>query len=212
MNLEGSASAFGITVGAGEQEQRSYKTYVSDDLIQQFGALLGTFQKDNQGKTGLLILVDEFGTIPDKSGLASIVKGCSSGIARFGVIGIATTVTGLMRGHTSIGRQIDSIRVPTMPQDELHEILKKVEYVVDHAITFEEDAADAITERSEGFPDFAHLLGKEAMILASRAEPQRCLCVTLKRSLETSPGADCRAFTRSFITTPLETYRSERFY
>ena len=173
VNLEGSVGAFGVKVGGGGQEQRSYKTYVSDDLIQQFRALLGTIQKDNQERTGLLILIDEFDTIPDKSGFASIVKACSSDFVKFGVIGIATNVTELMRDHTSIGRQIDSIQVPQMPQEELHEILKKGEYVVDHAVTFEDDAASAITRRSEGFPYFTHLLGKEAMILAFERSSRR---------------------------------------
>ncbi len=173
VNVEGSAGLFGAKLGASGQEEKVYKKYVSDDLVQQFRAVLGTIQKDNHQRSGLLILIDEFDTIPDKTGFASIVKACSSDFVRFGVIGIGTNVAELMRDHTSIGRQIDTINVPLMPPDELHEIIKKAEYVVDHAITFDEDAAQAIVDKSEGFPYFTHLLGKEAMVLAYERGGQR---------------------------------------
>ena len=100
-------------------------------------------------------------------------RACSSDFVKFGVVGIATSVSELMRDHTSIGRQIDTIPVPLMPLQELAEILKKGEFVVDHKIIFEEQAANIITNRSEGFPYFTHLLGKEAMVLAfERSSPR----------------------------------------
>lgn len=166
INVEGSAGFFGTKIGAKGQEEKIYKNYVSDDLIQQFRALLGTIQRDNHKKTGLLILIDEFDTIPDKEGFSSIVKACSSDFVKFGIIGIATSVTELMRDHTSIGRQIDAIPVPLMPQYELGEILKKGEFMVNQSITFEDQASVTITEKSEGFPYFTHLMGKEAMVIA----------------------------------------------
>lgn len=117
--------------------------------------------------------MDEFDTIENKEGFSSIVKACSSDFVKFGVVGIATSVAELIREHTSIGRQIDTIQVPLMPQDELKEILKKGEYMVDHLISFEPDAANVITKRSEGFPYFTHLMGKESMTLAfERGSPR----------------------------------------
>lgn len=162
---EGSIGAFGTKLGASGKEEKSYKSYVSDDLVQQFRQVLGTVQKDNQDKEGLLILIDEFDTIPDKEGFASLVKGCSE-FVKFGVVGIATNIGELMGDHLSIGRQIEIIHVPLMPEPELHQILKRGEYVVDDAIIFGDDASAEITRRSEGFPYFSHLLGKEAMVLA----------------------------------------------
>lgn len=173
INVEGGAGILGAKFAASGQEEKLYKSYVSDDLIQQFRSLLGTIQKDNNKRTGILILIDEFDTIEDKSGFSSIVKACSSEFVKFGVIGIATNVAELMRDHTSIGRQIDTIQVPLMPEEELHEILKKGEYIVGDAITFDEDASREIALRSEGFPFFTHLLGKEAMILAFERKSPR---------------------------------------
>ena len=166
VKAEGELGLFGTKIGGSGSEESVYSSYVSDDLIQQFRTLLGTIQKDNQSRSGLLILVDEFDTIENKDGFASIIKACSSDFVRFGVVGIATSVTELMRDHSSIGRQIDAVQIPHMPEYELTDILKKGEFIVDHAITFESNAASAITERSEGFPFFTHLLGKEAMVSA----------------------------------------------
>ncbi len=156
----------GAKLKAQTRQEKTFRQYVSSDLIQQFRQLLGTIQKDNQKRTGLLLLIDEFDRIPDKEGFASIVKACSSDYVKFGVVGIASTVTELIRDHSSIGRQIDAVHVPLMPQDELQQILNRAEFVVSKAITFDPEAAAEIAARSEGFPFFTHLLGREAMLLA----------------------------------------------
>lgn len=166
VGIDGSAGFFGAKVGAKGQEESKFVPYVSDDLIQQFRALLGTVRKDNQNRDGILMLIDEFDTIKDKTGFASIVKACSSDFVKFGVIGIGANVSELIKDHSSINRQIDFIDVPLMPEYERIQIIKRAEYRVDHAITFEDAATSEICEKSEGFPYFVHLLGKEAMLLA----------------------------------------------
>ncbi len=173
VTLGGEVGLFGQKFSPQSQAQKTFKQYVSDDTIQQFRHLLGTIQKDNQNRSGLLILVDEFDRIPDKDGFASIVKACSSDFIRFGVVGIATSVTELIRDHSSIGRQIETVHVPLMPSDELGQILRRAEFAVGEAIIFERDAVEEITRRSEGFPFFTHLLGREAMLLAfERGSPK----------------------------------------
>ena len=166
VSVEGGAGFFGAKVGAKGQEESKYTPYVSDDLIQQFRSLLGIIKRDNQDKDGLLILVDEFDTIEDKSGFSSIVKACSSDFVKFGVIGIASNISELIKDHSSINRQIDFINVPLMPEFERLQIIKRAEYRIDHLIEFDGDAMNEICEKSEGFPYFVHLLGKEAMLLA----------------------------------------------
>jgi len=170
VSLGGEFGAFGLKLAPAGQEEKTYKQYISDDLIQQFRHLLGTIQKDNNNRSGLLLIVDEFDRIADKDGFASIVKACSSDFVKFGVVGIATTVTELIRDHSSIGRQIDTVPVPLMPKEELSQILRRAEFIVDEAITFESDASQAIAQRSEGFPFFTHLMGREAMLLAFERE------------------------------------------
>lgn len=165
LGVEGGVSAFGAKIGAKGTEESKFTSYVSDDLTQQFRALLGTIRKDNQEKDGLLILVDEFDTINDKTGFASIVKACSGEFVRFGVVGIGANVTELLKDHSSISRQIDFIDVPLMPELERAQILNRAAQQIQYAITFSDPARDEICKKSEGFPYFVHLLGKEAMLL-----------------------------------------------
>jgi hypothetical protein len=166
MESQGGFNFFGAKIGTSGKEESKYESYISGDISQQFRQLVGTIRKDNQNKTGLLIIIDEFDTIPDKEGFASLVKTCSSDYVKFGIVGIAGSITELVNDHTSIGRQIDMIRVPPMPEDELQHILRRAEYAVDETITFDEPAAHAIATGSEGFPYFSHLLGRETMIMA----------------------------------------------
>lgn len=166
ISAEGGANIFGAKLQAKGLQEEKYESYVSDDLIQQFRQLLGTIQKDNSDKTGLLIIIDEFDTIENKEGFSSIVKTCSSEYIKFGVVGIASSVSELIKDHTSIGRQLDFINVPLMPDYELNQILKRGEFAVQKLIIFEEDAENLITSKSEGFPYFVHLLGKEAMLIS----------------------------------------------
>ncbi|MEM8719720.1 MAG: hypothetical protein AAGE84_10485 [Cyanobacteria bacterium P01_G01_bin.39] len=166
VGAEGGGNFFGVKLGAKGTEEKSYKTYVSDDLIQQFKQILGTIQKDNQQASGLLILIDEFDTLKDKSGFSSIIKTCSSSFVKFGVIGIASDITELIEDHSSIGRQIESIEVDRMPEYELLDILGKAEFHVRKEIIFDDSSKHSIVGQSEGFPYFVHLLGREAMLIA----------------------------------------------
>lgn len=173
VGVEGGAAVFGAKLGAKGIEEKTFEHFISDDLIQQFRQVLGAVRKDNQQKTGLLLLIDEFDTIPDKNGFASIVKACSSEFVKFGVVGIATNLSELIREHGSIGRQIDIISVPLMSSDELDLVLRRSEFRVSNAITFDETARNTIVSKAEGFPYFAHLLGKEAMLSAFRRSSPR---------------------------------------
>lgn len=160
-------------IGGKGNWEKKYAPQVTDDLIQQFRQLLRLVRKDTQAShNGLLIMIDEFDTIPDKSGFASIVKACSSEFVKFGIIGIASSISELIQDHSSIGRQLDYIKVELMPKYELHNILKKAEHKV-NAITFTERAAEEITSKSEGFPHFTHLLGRESMLIAFKRSSSR---------------------------------------
>jgi len=161
---------FGAKLGGTKVKESSYTRHISNDQVQEFRKLLGTIEKDNLKKTGLLILIDEFDRIPDKSGFSSLVKACSTRYIKFGVVGIANNITELIQDHESIGRQIDMISVPRMPTDDLERIIKRAEYKVEKEITFTHNVRISIAERAEGFPYFVHLLGREAMLLAFQTE------------------------------------------
>ncbi|MHA1513827.1 MAG: hypothetical protein ACTSRJ_07210 [Candidatus Hodarchaeales archaeon] len=157
---------FGLKLSSKGSSEKTYSQYISDDVIQQFRSLLGIIRKDNQNNTGLLILIDEFDTIKNKSGFSSLVKTCSSDFVKFGIVGIASSLTELIKDHGSISRQIDVVSVPRMPIEDLTHILRRAEYTVHKEIIFDENASSTIASLAEGFPYFVHLLGKEAMLIA----------------------------------------------
>lgn len=162
----GSASIFGTKIEGGGERSVVYKSVLTDDLIQQFKQLLSIVKKDNQKKSGLLIVIDEFDTLKDKSEFASLIKTCSDDYIKFAVCGIANTVSELIEGHLSITRQINPILVNKMPSDEMKGILRRAEHFVDNKITFTSDAAEEIVKSSEGFPYFVHFLGKHCFLEA----------------------------------------------
>lgn len=162
----GSAGVFGMKLEAGGQQDINYKAILTDDLIQQFKQLLGTVKKDNLHKTGLLIIIDEFDTLADKSDFGSLIKTCSDDFVKFAISGIANTVTELIEGHVSIGRQINPVFVNKMPQEEMKGILRRAEHYISNKITFANEAVEEITKSAEGFPYFVHLIGKQAFLKA----------------------------------------------
>lgn len=156
---------FGGKLGGKRVTESSYNTVVSSDEVLQFRKLLGTIRKDNQERTGLLILIDEFDRIPDKQGFSSIIKACSDDFIKFGIVGIANSLTELIGDHDSSGRQFDIVKVPRMPLYDLEGILQRAQGKIKHRIQFTEKAREQITARAHGFPYFVHLLGREAMLM-----------------------------------------------
>ncbi|PSL46335.1 hypothetical protein CLV51_103313 [Chitinophaga niastensis] len=161
---EGSVGLFGLKVDAGSGDEITYKTILTDDLIQQFKQILGAVQKDNQSKSGILIIIDEFDVLKDKKGFASIVKSCSNNHVKFAISGIAGNITEIIEDHTSIGRQLHNIHVNLMPEDELYGIISRAEHHIANKIYFAEDAKYEMVKSAEGFPYFVHLLGKQALL------------------------------------------------
>ncbi|NPA71254.1 MAG: ATP-binding protein [Gammaproteobacteria bacterium] len=184
LQAKGGAS-MGIAVEAAGSKEKVYKTYISDDLIQQFRSILGMVRRDNQHKKGgILFIIDEFDVIPDKQGFASIVKALSSEYVKFAVVGIGSTVSELISDHLSIGRQVHPIYVDRMDEYELGEILRKAEYLVGGRITFTDEAAEEIVNRSEGFPYFTHLLGRDSMRIAFEHSSPKVTLSDVQESLK----------------------------
>jgi hypothetical protein len=160
----------GFNAGVEGSDETTFESIQTDDLIQEFRKALATTQKDNQKKSGLLILIDEFDILKDKNGFASLVKTCSSKYVKFGVIGIGESTEDLIEDHASIGRQISSVLVKPMNQKELLEIIKHAELSIKKEIQFDTDVKKDMVKEAEGFPYFVHLLGKECLILAFKRQ------------------------------------------
>ncbi len=140
-----------------ETEQPKEKT-------QQFMGLLRDVREHNRSsKQGLLIVVDEFDQLADKTGFASLVKTCSNDFVKFCVVGIASDLTTLLGDHASIARQLNSIALRRMSRPELLAIIDRANTDLSPR-TVQKPLAEEIVQLSEGFPYFVHLLGRECTL------------------------------------------------
>ncbi len=166
---EKAIAGIGISIlkaGVEGEDETTYENRITDDLIQEFRQALATTQKDNQNKSGLLILIDEFDIIKDKNGFSSLVKSCSSQYIKFGVIGIGEGIEDLVEDHASVGRQINIVQVLPMGERELKQIIITALESINNQIHFDEDVIKEIINIAEGFPYFVHLLGKECLLIS----------------------------------------------
>ena len=170
-----SLNVYAFKAGVEGEDETTYECRQTDDLIQEFKQALATTQKDNQDKTGLLILIDEFDILSNKKGFASLVKTCSSKFVKFGIVGIGESTEDLIEDHASVGRQINSVLVKPMNEKELKLIISSAVASLKNEIKFENSVIDEIVKQAEGFPYFVHLLGKECILLAFKRKVD-CVC------------------------------------
>jgi energy-coupling factor transporter ATP-binding protein EcfA2 len=160
---EGGGGLLGLKLIASGQEESSFSTYTTDDLVQVFKIVLGNIKKDNPHRDGLLIVIDEYDVVNDKSGFSSLIKTCSNDFVKFVTVGIAHSINELMSDHASINRQLQTIEIQSMYPEEMEGIITRAEYIIDHEIRFDQYARKTITSQAHGFPYFVHLLGSEAL-------------------------------------------------
>lgn len=143
---------------------------ISEDIVHIFRQALNVIRKDNQEKSGILILIDEFDLISDKRGFASLIKSITSDYIKFGVVGIADDINDLVTDHASIARQIEPIEIGLMIDEHLEKIISRAEEIVKNEIKFSSDAKTKIVTKAKGFPYYVHLIGKEAFLIAFERE------------------------------------------
>lgn len=172
--VSGGADLKVVNWGAKGIESSKYARVVPDDVIQTFrnfiDAIVNHQVKRRMHRDGLLILLDEFDVIKDKSGLGSLIKSLSSDSVKFGVCGIGHDLMDLIRDHGSVERLLEqgAIHVKPMPTRESVEIIQRAEQLFAGAITFEPQVTEEIAHISEGYPYFVQLLGKECVAKANQ--------------------------------------------
>jgi Cdc6-like AAA superfamily ATPase len=110
----------------------------------------------------LIVILDEFDRLPNGRNsqlFADTIKVLSDQVvpATLIFVGVADSVTDLIREHASIERSLVQIRLPRMSRKELRTIIEKGLDSV--GMTIDTEAADQITALSQGLPHFTHLLG-----------------------------------------------------
>lgn len=128
-------------------------------------------------KDGVLIVVDEFDRISDKSGIASLLKALGPEKVTFALVGVASDIRDLIADHESVARQITdgTILVPPMDPNELAEIIARAMSALGDKYSFELAAITWITSIARGHPFYIHLVGKHALL---RAIAQKSSVVT----------------------------------
>lgn len=155
-----------IKWGVKGTDSSKYSRVVPNDLVQTFRNFLESVIDENNSifnkRDAVLILLDEFDVIQDKSGIGSLIKSMSSPRIKFGICGIARDLSELVQDHNSIERLLEegAINVKPMSAEETRKIFQTARDLYDGKISFEEKVVDKIVELADGYPYLAQLIGK----------------------------------------------------
>ncbi len=152
-----------------------YARTVPGDIVQTFrnyvDAIVKQQVKNRMGRDGLLILLDEFDVIKDKSGIGSLIKSLTSPELKFAICGIGQDLTDLVSDHASVERLLEEGAIHVLPMDTLEseQIFHTAESLFKGAVTFDQETVEEMAGLAQGYPYFAQLLGKECVSQANRA-------------------------------------------
>jgi Cdc6-like AAA superfamily ATPase len=147
-------------------DAQKYSSVVPNDAIQSFRNFVSSAIDANnrlwKKRDSVLILLDEFDVIQDKSGMGSLIKSLTSPEVKFGICGIGSDLGALISDHKSVGRLIEqgAIHVQQMSPEETRAIFDTAHRLFKGKISFDKKVIDQIVDLSEGFPYFAQLIGK----------------------------------------------------
>ena len=122
----------------------------------------------NTGMTrdGLLVIIDEFDQIKDRTGFAPFLKALATNVpnVKFCLVGVAKDIQDLIKEHESADRLFAGsvIGLKPMQDAELTEIIETAENQVHKLITFGPEARKKMVSLAAGHPYLIHLVGKFA--------------------------------------------------
>lgn len=152
--------------GSRGTDSERYTYRVPGDITQTFRNFVGSIVANNNRvwskRDSLLILLDEFDQIKDKSGLGSLIKSLSSANVKFAICGIGSDLSALVTDHASVGRLIQqgSLHVQPMEESEVAQIFTTAKSLFKNRVDFSQEVVAQITRICEGYPYFAQLIGK----------------------------------------------------
>jgi Cdc6-like AAA superfamily ATPase len=150
-------------------ELEKYGFRVPNDIVQTFRNFVTAIVDQNNTmwskRDAVLILLDEFDQIGDKTGLGSVIKSLSSSRVKFAVCGIGSDLNSLIADHGSVGRLIEQgpLHVTPMTNDEVRQIFSTASELFKGKVVFAESVVSNIATKCEGYPYFAQLLGKRCV-------------------------------------------------
>jgi Cdc6-like AAA superfamily ATPase len=159
--------------GSKGTDAQKYSSVIPNDLVQSFRNFVSSAVDANNRKwtrrDGILILLDEFDVIHDKSGMGSLIKSLTSPEVKFGICGIGQDLGALISDHKSVARLIEqgAVHVQPMSPQETRSIFSTAQTLFDNIVSFHPDVVEQAVEISEGYPYFAQLIGKSLVSFAN---------------------------------------------
>jgi Cdc6-like AAA superfamily ATPase len=112
-----------------------------------------------------VFVFDEFDILPTSAaaGFTGLIKTMSDRAvdSTLVIVGVSSTIDGLVSKYASIERAIKQIELPRMTQVELSDIIGNAENKL--AVSFDEEAKNRIVRLSQGLPHYTHLLGLHSL-------------------------------------------------
>jgi len=173
--VEGGVDLKVVNWGVHGVETSKYARVVEGDVVQTFrnfcDAIIQHQVRKRMKRDGLLILLDEFDVIKDKSAIGSLMKSLSSEELRFGISGIGKDLQDLVEDHASVERLLEegAINVRAMSPDEIFAIFGTAERLFEGKVRFNDDVVEIVARVSSGYPYLAQLIGKECIHVLNRA-------------------------------------------
>lgn len=158
-------------IGAKSQHQETTETSPKKrGWVESFTEVVKDTQ--NVASDGVLLVIDEFDRMKDRSGLASLLKALAGVKLKVMLVGVADDLKGLIVEHQSLQRQMTegAVLLPPMPSDEVVEILTKAEESLSGGLLFEEAVKHRIADLCRGQPYLVHLFGKYSLLEAFRSQ------------------------------------------
>lgn len=131
----------------------------SREIIHDFFEDLMEEIKAHYPQDSVVIFLDEFDSLPDKSGMGRLIK--SSKHARFVVIGIADDLEKIIQGHKSADRKLlgSEFIIPCLEESEINLIFDQAEQVEPDSVLFASNFRKAVIDKSGGYPYIVQAFG-----------------------------------------------------
>jgi Cdc6-like AAA superfamily ATPase len=153
-----------ILEGQNGNEEYTLNQWLKVDEYVGAGQIRKVLQIGNQTFPELVLVFDEFDRLAREHRVmfADTIKDLADShtSATVVLVGVAKDVTDLIAEHASIARNIAQIRMPLMDRSEIRNILENG--VANLTMRMVTEAAETIETIAQGYPHYAHLLGKEA--------------------------------------------------
>lgn len=134
----------------------------------------------------ILVIIDELDRLPDKRGLASVLKNISGAELKFMLVGIADDWTGLLEEHRSLERLITPVEVLPMSRPELAQIVTLADESLrlgGSPIRIGDDARTRLVDVSGGNPWFVHVLGQAGLLVADNDQQSTVTSDSITKSI-----------------------------